>query len=454
MLDSTAYKSCYDKVIKYKVTAECKEPFHVGGSEKAGGILVHPVDNMPFIQATGIAGAFREYFSYDRNLQRVLFGNAGTSEEYGEISKVFFSDGTFQSECLHTELRPRICINPETGTCMDKTIKGNYIKSGQKFETEVLSAGSVFEFELYLYEKQEKYEILIEEALAAFHRGEIQLGGQKSNGCGYAALLSVKRAEYYLQNNSDRILWKNESKNMEEILEKICQNTNQDNQKIRFQLKGRTDGGVLIKCIAVTKYGENVPDSMNIRNGEKQYIIPASSIKGAVRSQMEKIALHKKMNKQIIQNTFGMAENNEHPSVPGKIHFYDCIIGRIEDNDKVPIQRRIHIDKFTGGVISQHLFSEKPAYGNITICVDTIKSNDTQKGLLLMALRDFGLGLVPFGSGRSIGRGYLHGRQIQILQGNKMMVDIDLDTGKILKGEEIINRYLLAVERHSVREDD
>lgn len=52
------YGSLYDRIVKYQMTAVCREPLHVGGNDgRDGGILVHPVKNVPFIQATGIAGA-------------------------------------------------------------------------------------------------------------------------------------------------------------------------------------------------------------------------------------------------------------------------------------------------------------------------------------------------------------------------------------------------------------
>jgi hypothetical protein len=52
------YGSLFDRIIKYQMTAVCREPLHVGGNGgRDGGILVHPVKNVPFIQATGIAGA-------------------------------------------------------------------------------------------------------------------------------------------------------------------------------------------------------------------------------------------------------------------------------------------------------------------------------------------------------------------------------------------------------------
>lgn len=53
----SCYDSIYDRVIKYQVRAECREPLHIGSGEKEQGeILIHPVEDRPFIPATGIAG--------------------------------------------------------------------------------------------------------------------------------------------------------------------------------------------------------------------------------------------------------------------------------------------------------------------------------------------------------------------------------------------------------------
>ena len=67
----------YNKVAKYTITAQCREPLHIGsGNGSNGEVLIHPVKNVPFVQATGIAGALREFYSEDEMLQKRLFGSS------------------------------------------------------------------------------------------------------------------------------------------------------------------------------------------------------------------------------------------------------------------------------------------------------------------------------------------------------------------------------------------
>ena len=72
-----ARSGSYDKIVKYSVTAKCTEPLHVGSvSGDTEEILVHPVTGNPFIQATSIAGVFREYYEqvYGELKAEELFG--------------------------------------------------------------------------------------------------------------------------------------------------------------------------------------------------------------------------------------------------------------------------------------------------------------------------------------------------------------------------------------------
>lgn len=76
------------------------------------------------------------------------------------------------------------------------------------------------------------------------------------------------------------------------------------------------------------------------------------------------------------------------------------------------ISHRIHIDKFTGGVIHGGLFSEKNVAGSMSIRI-AIKNNksadiaDKVCGLLIMALRDLAIGAMSVGGGYSVGKGIL-----------------------------------------------
>ena len=175
------YASLYDTVVKYEIQASCREPLHIGsGDGRYGEVLVHPATGEPFIQASGIAGAFRSWFEGNGDLACEIFGS--TSQEDGQ-SKIRFQDGYFSETAIYTELRPRVKIDPVTGTVQGNTLKSGRV-SGQKFQMESVASGSRFSFAIYLFEKDTPYEEAVEESLAAFHAGEIQLGGQKSSGCG------------------------------------------------------------------------------------------------------------------------------------------------------------------------------------------------------------------------------------------------------------------------------
>ena len=447
MAVNTYFKSLYDRVVKYSIKAECCEPLHIGSNTgEKGGMLIHSVSGLPFLQATGIAGAFRDFYSYDEKLQKELFGTQEDEDISG--SKVRFSDGFFDHASVYTELRPRVRIDRKTGTCQSNSVNGGTVSSGQKFEMEVVSAGSVFSFDIYLYEKERNYQADLEKALAALHHGTIQFGGQKSNGCGYISLKTVEKTVYDMKDQQDRILWQDESKKGENIILKIKNAAGTVDERIHYELSGRTEGSILVKSVFVREYGESAPDAENIRNHRKEYIIPASSIKGVVRSQIERICAYKNIDKKTIDMIFGKAgDKSGEDGILGCVRFHDCIIGDVESNDRIPAQARIHIDKFTGGVMNQGLFSEKPAGGEIHIKADITRTGDDRaKALLLLALRDIGIGMIPLGSGGNIGRGYIQGDTLNIRQGEKQIVELNFADNRISGDIETVNGYLAALQ--------
>ena len=110
-------KENYAVITKYVVTAECTTPLHIGNAVGSKDeVLIHPVDNKPFIQASSIAGAFRAYYEkHCENGETQLFGgikytDGGESDSYE--SRIRFEDGIFltQTEKVHLELRPRVSI--------------------------------------------------------------------------------------------------------------------------------------------------------------------------------------------------------------------------------------------------------------------------------------------------------------------------------------------------------
>lgn len=402
----------YDTIVKYQVTAICKEPLHIGSAVgDRSEVLVHPVDDMPFVQASSIAGVFRNYYTkaYGEKEANVLFGSSEIEENgLSAGSRIRFSDGHFLEgdQGIKLELRPRVKMDAESGTATD----------GSKFNIEYIGAGAKMQFSVYLYGTSQEEKI--EDIFAAMDNQVLQLGGQKSNGCGYLQIEKLLYRSFDMKNENDRALWfqeeELEEKEYEDRKSHLHQETKYQNA-YEITITGKTDGELLVKSAVVTDYGEKSPDSMNMRNAKKEYIIPGSSFKGTIRSQMEMIAEYMGVS-DIIDETFGIPAQRGQKGATGNIRFFDTVVGDMEENDKMPISHRIHIDKFTGGVKQQGLFSEKNVAGKLSFRISIQNKNHPERtcGLLLMALRDLAIGTVNVGSGYSVGKGIIQVEQIHL----------------------------------------
>lgn len=449
----------YQKIIKYLVSAVCTQPLHIGSaSGDKEEVLVHPADGMPFIQASSISGVLRQFYmqTHDKAQAEKFFGAIRFEADANALdgaSKIRFSDGRFCRENLILELRPRVKINPETGTCDASTKKGTNRQSGHKFNMEYIGAGAVFDFSIYLYD--DSFQAELEEVLSAVHQGTVQFGGQKSNGCGFMELKKLKRKTFDMTQRDDRIKWAYEEEITDDEYEDIFSDIKESvitTMAYEVTVTGSTEGELLVKSIAVQDYGKDAPDSMNIRNAAKEYIVPGSSLKGAVRSQMERIASY--LDKaDIINETFGKAGNSSNESKSGNIIFYDTVVGNKKDNDMAKIKNRIHIDKFTGGVMHGGLFNEKNVSGKVEfhIVINNRNHPDNTCGLLLLALRDMAIGVMSLGGGYNVGKGIISVDQIVIrdhIHGNK--AEIEWKSGTITDGSGIIPRCVKAVQSKEV----
>ncbi len=449
----------YREITKYLAAAVCTQPLHIGSAsgEKAE-VLIHPADGMPFIQATSISGVFRQYCERVHGAERAaqLFGlerggHDGSLPDNG--SRVRFSDGSFCKENLILELRPRVKINPESGTCDAAAIKGTDNKAGQKFNTEYIGAGAELEFSVYVFDK--KWQEDMEELFAALHRGTIRLGGQKSSGCGLLELKSLKRMTFDLTAADGRRRWADEESLPEhayaDILEGIQSRFMEPAAAYEVTVSGATEGELLIKSIAVPDCGEDAPDCMNLRNAKKEYIIPGSSLKGAIRSRMEKIASYLNV-RQVIRETFGYTGSADGDGKAGNITFYDTVVGDMEENDLAPLRKRIHIDKFTGGVINGGLFCEKNIAGRLVlrIVIDDKNGPACTCGLLLMALRDMAIGTMSLGSGYGVGKGIISVKEITVRSCKSgAQAVLDFENGTVGDAHMVIEECMKALREEA-----
>lgn len=429
----------YNKVIKYKAEITCDSPLHIGGSEgEKEEILVHPVTNLPFVQASSLAGMFRS--AYEKNHKAEEISNLFGSAQQGEgMSCLKFSDGLFDAEDIKIELRPHVKLNRKTGTVAN----AGGSKSGQKFDMEYLAEGQTFLFDLYVFVQDEDVDgrdAAIKELLARLKSGDMMLGGKKSNGVGKIHLSDLLRKEFDLCNEAQRRLWINEEELTKDDYEVYIDQLPEIEQQAfayRIEVKAETEGALQVKGIAMNDFGAGVTDSENMKNAKKEYIIPGSSFKGAIRSQMEKIAGY--LSKEsIIEEAFGKGGESQKEGRRGNLIFADTVIGDSISNDQNVLRHRIRIDKFTGGVFQQGLFSEKNAVGNLDFHIDIVNRNnpDATLGLLLFVLRDLATQTMTLGNGYATGKGFIKVNQIRVLAGKaEKSADITAKDG-VLKLED------------------
>lgn len=445
----------YSRVDKYVIKAVCQEPLHVGSSNgDKEEVLTHPVDNIPFIQAASLAGVFRDYYHrvYGKEYTERIFGKAASLEEGEQGSRIRFTDGSFNMDTVRMELRPRVKLNAETGTAAAEEKKGCAPESGQKFEMQYVGAGAEFSFTVYLFEDDASFHEGFLKCLSAIQAGTVQFGGQKSNGCGYLKLLQVLYSSFDLRKEEERKKWFHEYDEEEQsyqIIELSKLPETEGNRAFDVWLYGKTESELLVKGTAVTDCGENVSVDMNIQNGRKDYIIPASSLKGAIRNRIQMITRYKNLNQELISQMFGKAASEEEEGNTGLFCFYDTVIGEKADNDKADIRMRIRIDKFTGGVVNGGLFSQKNTAGRLNMHVSILNGEAANAAcaLLVLALRDMAIGEVTIGSGYSIGKGFIQADKIVIANSRKEPCVIDFLKGTVQDEYEILSSCLQALKK-------
>ncbi len=417
----------YDIILKYKVEANIREPLHIGSSMgDKSDVLVHPVTGIPFIQASSLSGVMRAYCEKsDPKLTEYLFGTAllGQSEE--NESRIRISDGILQKNKneIKMELRPRVKITEDTGTVSSSKITGSGRDSGHKFEMLLVGKGQKVAFSCYIFipaDKRQDIEKLMMKVFGAINGEAIQIGGQKSNGCGYLGIDSLKYKDYDLKAPDGRKTWADEEneKNYSDLTGQLV-SENADDYIITME--GETDGELLVKGIATSQFGKDAPDAVNIRNSEKEYIIPGSSLKGVLRSRMSRIVKYMGLDKETLFNSIFGNTGSDDDGCTGNVRFADAVIGNIEENDLMPLRNHIHIDKLTGGVMYGGNFNEKNTSGKVEFKIIVKDKNDplASCGLLLLALRDLAAETFTIGSGSSIGKGYISVKRIILKKGEK-----------------------------------
>lgn len=378
----------------YQIDATCRTPLRSGGVQDE---ILRKEDGHIFLQGSSIAGALRAWIKQTKGdaVAEVLFGGLN------HCGSLMISDGEFTEDTTPMQ-RPRLRLEGAGGTAAE----------GGKFNVAHIPPKSRFQFTVtWLGAELDEAQIAaIETAMGAMQEGEIRLGGQKSNGFG-AVQLRVKKAVFDMKSDEDRRAWLENRMTGKEILLPRVRNQ----QRVIFQVDAKADR-ILVKDEGAFQEGQSSV-TRNIReNGSP--ILPGSSVKGAILTRVRSIAAFLGVPEEVLEPALGRGAKAGDNGISGKICFEDAYF----EGEKRQKITRIHIDKFTGGVMRGGLFSEEPASGRIQIKVTVPAEYEVVCGLLLYALRDLALGFYNLGSGFAIGRGFLQVNKITAEQEKRKLV--------------------------------
>ena len=440
-------EAIYDRIDHYIVKVVCRQSLHVGSADgDSEKILKDAVTGKPYVQAAGIAGVLGEYVerNSDAKIYKKMFGSTDAANGIEGKSRVVVLDGAFDPKTVSLERRTRCSINPETGSVNTKKGIGAEQKRGQVVSVESIGKGAEFTFVLLLYGKKadgETYREKLEETLAAVDRGEIRFGGFHTIGYGRVALLNVYRATYQMTKAEDRKAWADQTNlyavngaaDVTDAIRKESAGTQDGIYRIQVQMRfdepllikaDTIDEGRMEKSLGKRDEDKRLPDTMNLINSLKEYIIPGSSLKGVFRGRMNTIADYMGIEAKDLDAVF---ENRS------RISFEDAIL----TGEKALEQTRIRINKISGGVKNKALFSECLVGGKaeLELYIKERKNKDTNSelsnkscvALLLYVLRDLMIGAVTLGSGASIGRGRGIVERVIISDGKETKADFSME---------------------------
>ena len=371
-----------------------KSPLRIGTDD---GDLLLDEDGRPFLPGTSWAGACRAYMLALDPANEALFGSQG-SGSVQQGSRLIFSDGV----CITPqpfEVRPRVKLDRATRTV-----------GKEKFGQMTVAAGAKFRVKLTLRTDNVKDKERVERMLHALHSGIIRLGAYKSTGGGRMAIEDGRYVGYDFAKREDLEAYVEESKPADEWKPMELD----PDGVLCIDIAGELAGPMLIA--GQYPLDSNKPDRTPVwseYDGEPRYIIPATSLKGALRHQTVRII-----------RAIGADPSLEEHLFEGRIMLEDILL----EEPKTKIYHRVAINPLTGGNKDGALLDEETVTGKFTaglhLRYDDSERDQAAAALVLLALRDLAEGRQTLGSGQGIGRGNVRLSSLRMRYGDRT-VEID-----------------------------
>lgn len=396
----------------YQFKIKNKTPLIIGTGED-GIEGIYKQDGLPVIPGTSLGGAYRDFIkkSYIR-VYRKLYKE--DSEEKQEKLPILFHDIELEDKDIRSEnlysYRNRVEIDNVYNTAKDKSLVTEYqVNIGNDFW------GTVELKDVSDDLAKSELRDSVEEFIAKLVQGKIGIGKNSSLGFGkfnstQQYLFKKKEFDFSKKEEFDSYLEynpKEELKLGEEVV--YYEEKRVINDSIEIIFSGKCEDGLFIGGKSERKDEKKIGISFN-ENGISK--IPASTIKGFFRANVEKIlsTLNIFNKTEIVEIMFGSEDKK------GVLYFEDV---ELLDGKKIE-QNRIKIDRFTGGVFTGGNFNNEIITSNkVEIKVSMKKTNGIEDGrtmsLIAIVMRELGYGNLAIGYGKNVGYGKIVGKEIKIV---------------------------------------
>lgn len=412
-------------------------------------------NNNPFIPGTSITGVLR-HMLYGKNPEaaNILFGYIGqTGNEAGLQSSIIISDVLLKDTTI--VVRDGVCIDPDAGTA----------KKGQKYNYEAIerstsqhkAAGKfhmVVTVRVYQVEVLPNWQQVIQDLVNRLAVG-IRLGALTAKGFGRVSVPDIQAGVYDMTQFSDVKKW---------LLHQPATQSLKVEKKA-FQPKGAfiITGQFALKTSLLVRNKEvsdadreNKIHAIPMKSGG-DYLIPGTSVKGALRHQA--VYILRTMGKtQLLNQEFDKLMGCSTEENMRKSRFMTDEV-YIQPKDVTPQkQTRNAIDRFTGSTMDSKLFAEQALWQKdkkiptVILRYTIDESQDWERGMALFLLKDLWTGNVALGGDKSVGRGYLQGltATIQYYQDENILKEWKItDNGKVVQGDPVeLEAFASALVQH------
>ncbi len=365
-------------------------------------------DGRAFIPATSFMG----------ELSRLI--NDGSHNDYLGLSS---KDNKLlnQSYLICDDLFPTQTSSPcviRDGIRIDKAT--GVVDDNAKFDYQVVEPGLNFDFRLEFVvnsaSRENEAKEIVAKCLSVFDNA-LYVGGKRSSGFGKLIARDLHLYEYDFDTTAGLAAYLIRSSSVDKLVDYKLGKL--PNTQFMIEADFHIPHSLIVRSYPQNAFG---PDASHIQSAGK-YVLPATSLRGVLRARAQRI-----MNtiwdqadevQDLLDSIFGNAETKgKHCSIPSSLMVNEVPIENVESE----IQNRVCIDRFTGGTIEGALFDSMPVFPKDNDSANISGLNlyledplPSQKGLLLLLLKDLYTGDLAIGGEKNIGRGTLLGLRAGII---------------------------------------